>query len=77
MAINLKWMVDMAHLSKCPSDLKQNGTQEKHYFLAQFSIPIHMVWSILLRVLAKKTNLIHSSESSLIHSQKLSFTHFL
>ena len=32
MAINLKLMVDMAHLSKRPSDLKQNDTQEKTPF---------------------------------------------
>ena len=29
-------------------------TKKRHHFLAQFSIPFHMVWSILLRVLAQK-----------------------
>ena len=28
---------------------------KKHYFLEQFSIPFHMVWSVLLRVLAQHT----------------------
>ena len=28
-----------------------------HQFLAQFSIPFHMVWSVLLRVVAQKTTL--------------------
>ena len=41
------------HLSKRPSDLKQNYTQKRHQFLAKFSIPFHMVYSILLRVLQK------------------------
>ena len=27
---------------------------KRHYFLAQFSTPFHMVWSVLLRVLAQK-----------------------
>ena len=51
-AVNL---ISMAHLAKRISDLKQNGTQERHHFLAQFSIPFHMVCSDLLRVLASKT----------------------
>ena len=29
--------------------------KKRHHFLAQFSIPFHMVWSVLLRVLAQKT----------------------
>ena len=29
--------------------------KKRHNFLAQFSIPFHMVWSVLLRVLAQKT----------------------
>ena len=28
---------------------------KRHHFLAQFSMPFHMVWSVLLRVLASKT----------------------
>ena len=32
-----------------------NKTQKRHHFLAQFSIPFHMVWSVLLRVVAQKT----------------------
>ena len=28
--------------------------KKRHSFLAQFSIPFHMVWSVLLRVLAQK-----------------------
>ena len=31
---------------------KKNGTQEKTQFLAQFSMPFHMVCSVLLRVFA-------------------------
>ena len=30
---------------------------KRHHFLAQFSIPFHMVWSVLLQVLAQKTTL--------------------
>ena len=41
--------------SKRQTDLKQNGSQKEHHFLAKFSIPFHMVWSVLLRELAKKT----------------------
>ena len=29
--------------------------KKRHCFLAQFSIPFHMVWSVLLRALAQKT----------------------
>ena len=29
--------------------------KKRHHFLAQFSIPFHMVWSVLLQVLAQKT----------------------
>ena len=39
----------VAHLSKRVSDLKQNGTQKRHHFLAQFSISFHMVWSVQLK----------------------------
>ena len=54
------WAADLQvfvvpHFSKPLSDLKQNGTQKRHHFLAQFSIPFHMVWSVLLRVVAQKT----------------------
>ena len=48
-------LVRLTDISKRPSDLKQNGTQKKHHFLAQFSIPFYKVWSVLLRVLAQKT----------------------
>ena len=52
-------LVNAPHFSKRPSDLKLNGTQERqrHHFLAQFSIPFHMVWFVLLRVVAQKTTL--------------------
>ena len=29
--------------------------KKRHHFLAQFSMPFHMVWSVLLQVLAQKT----------------------
>ena len=32
--------------------------KKRHHFLAQFSIPFHMVWSVLFRVLAQKTWLV-------------------
>jgi len=44
-----------SHLAKRISDLKQNGTQKRHHFVAQVSIPFHMVSSVLLRVLASET----------------------
>ena len=43
------------HLAKRPSDLKQNGTQKRHHFLAQFFILCHMICFILLRVEASQT----------------------
>ena len=33
----------IAHLSKCTSDLKQNGTQERKHSLALFFMPYHKV----------------------------------
>ena len=46
-----------SHLARRTSDLKQNKTvhKKRHHFPAQFSIPFHMVCSVLLRVLASKT----------------------
>jgi len=35
-----------SHLSKWPSELKQNGTQVKHQFLALFSRPF--MWRVIL-----------------------------
>ena len=46
---------DAPHISKRLSDLKQDGTQKRHHFVAQFLIAFHIVWSILLRVVAQKT----------------------
>ena len=39
---------------KMPKWTEKNGTQIKHHFPAQFSIPFHMVSSVLLQVLAQK-----------------------
>ena len=44
----------LSHLSKRPSDLKQNGTQKRHHFLEQFSKPFHKMCFILLWVVASK-----------------------
>ena len=46
---------DISHLSKRSSDPQTKWSQEKNNFLAHFSIPFHMVCSVLLRVLASKT----------------------
>ena len=43
-----------AHLSKGQTDLKQKGTQ-RSCFLAQFFMPFHIVWTVLLQVIASKT----------------------
>ena len=69
------WLRWRSHLSKCQSDLKQNGTQKRHHFLAQFSMPFHMMWSVLLRVLARK-NTIWLVEILWAANQKLLFIGF-
>ena len=41
---DLGWGSQVPHLSKCISDLKQNGTQKRHHFLKQFSILLCCKW---------------------------------
>ena len=47
--------ISRPHLAKRPSDLKENGTQEKTPFSGAVFQPFHMVCSVLLRVLPSKT----------------------
>ena len=46
----------MRHIFQMAQETSNKMVHKKrHHFLAQFSIPFHMVWSVLLRVVAHKT----------------------